>query len=267
MNTSTLISAIRKLEGRAITRPLLPKEERQLSLFFEEAYDKLLYTPSKEFFGTSKVIGKHKLPRYMYHLTTEENYLSMLKDGSLKPSQCMDSSVGTFLFDIKNFTRFWRKTPDVAEQPRTTLLNMIAGKLGFETQGNLVLLRVPTNILDARTLRLRRQKLCRIGLGNVQKEQEAVLNDKFKFSNALECLKYTMQGENVSQLPLYNQRKEAIEFITSENIPIDKITLVGTARVDTKLLNEAHINCHDVPSIWRTLTKNQPEQKAFNVMV
>lgn len=267
MKIDTLINAVRKLETRAITRALNPKEERQLNAFMTEAWDSLLYSPSKEIFGTSKTLGKHKLPRYMYHVTTEEAYLSMLKNGKIKPAQCADSSSGIFLFDIKNFTRFWRKTKDVAEQPRTTLLNEVVGKLLGQSNGNIVMLRIPTKELNAQTLRLRRQKLCRCGHGNIQQEQETILKDKYKFSNALEGLKYIMQGENIAKAPLYNQRKEAIEFITPNEILMDNVSLVGKANVNTEIVDKAHWAMQDLPNIWRAMTQGSPESKSFEYMV
>ena len=267
MKIDTLIKAVRKLEMRSLSRTLSPKEERQLGAFFSEAWDKLLYKPNTSLFGIKKTIGKHKLPRYMYHITTEEAYLSMLKDGKIIPSQCMDSATGTFLFDMKNFTRFWRKTKCVAEQPRTTLLNEVVGKLGFQTNGNVVMLRIPTASLDARKIRIRRQNICRCGHGNMQQEAEAIMQDRFKFSNALENLKYTMQGENIANVPRYNQRKLAVEFVTPEEIPINEVSLVGKTSVNPEAISKAHWDMTDLPDVWKELTKGAPEHKAFEYMV
>lgn len=266
MKVDTLISAVRKLETRAISRPLTTKETRQLESFCTEAWDRMLYAPSKEIFGNQKVIGKHKLPRFMYHITTESAYENMLKEGCIKPSECMDSSKGIFLFDLKNLTRFWTKNKDVVEQPRTTLLSMIADKLGFETSGNIVMLRIPTKDLDARTLRVRVQKLCRCGAGGSEQDFQRMLEDPHRGSNALSSMQYAMQGENVSKVPLYNQRKNAIEYITPSEIPIEKVSFVGKANVDTKSLSEAHEQMKDVPSVWHSLTKGTAEHKAIEHM-
>ena len=267
MKIDTLINAVRKLETRALTRALSTKEERQLGAFCSEAWDRLRYAPNSTLFGTQKIIGKHKLPRYMYHITTEETYLSMLKDGKIKPHECMDSAAGTFLFDIKNFTRFWRKTKNVAEQPRTTLLSMVAGKLGFQTKGNIVMLRIPSSELDARTLRVRRQDLCRSGHGNILQEQENFMQNKFKFSDSLENLRYIMQGESIANVPKYNQRKLAIEYVTPQEIPIEKVELIGKANVSTEELDKAHWNMIDLPEIWKEMTKGKAEHKAFEYMI
>ena len=48
---------------------------------------------------------------------------------------------------------------------------------GFETNGNLVMLKIPTKELDARTLRVRCQKMCRNGVGNQEKAFQEMLDD------------------------------------------------------------------------------------------
>lgn len=267
MKVETLINAVRQLENRAASVGLSPRKEKQLENIFSEAYERMYYKPSEELYGASKVVGKHKVPRFMYHLTTEGAYEQMLKDGCIRPAQCMDSASGTFLFDIKNFTRFWRKTKSVAEQPRTTLLNEVAGKLGYQETGNIVMLKIPTSTLDARKLRIRRQKLVRCGHGNQQQEMQDVLNDPHRISKCLENLKYMFQGENVANIPLYNQRKDAIEFITPDEIPMAKVSLVGKAKVDTKVTDKAHSEMRELPEVWKELTAGTPEAKAFEKMV
>lgn len=267
MKTDTLINAVRKLETRALTRNLTAKEERQLSNFCEEAWDRMLYKPSNEIYGTSRIIGKHRLPRYLYHITTEDAYKSILESGKIVPSQCMDSPAGIFLFDIKNFTRYWRETIDIAEQPRTTLLDMVANKSQFgDAKCNIVMLRIPTKNLDARTMRLRRQKLCRMGKGNLQKEQENFFKDPYKFSNSLKGMQYSMQGESIANVSKYNQRKEALEYIIPEEISINNIGLVGKVSVDKAALSKAADDKKDLPQIWKELTDGTPERKAFDKM-
>lgn len=268
MKVDTIINAIQKLETRAAARALCPREERQLSNFTAEAWDRLLYTPNKSLYGTQKSAGKHKLPRFMYHITTEDSYLSMLSDGKIKPAQCMDSASGVFLLDLKNFARFWTKNKDTAEQPRTTLLDMVCGKSEpYLNSANIVLLRIPTSALDARTLRLRRQKLCRMGHGNLEKETEKIMQDKHKFSNALKELKYMMQGESIEKAPLYNQRKEAVEYITPDEIPINQVSLIGKIGINKEYVEKAHRDMKDLPEIWKSLTQGQSEYKLFERVV
>ena len=57
--------------------------------------------------------GRHNIPRYLYHLTTKENYNSMLKDGFIKTSHDVELSSnleGVFLFEMINFVKRWGST-------------------------------------------------------------------------------------------------------------------------------------------------------------
>ncbi len=263
MKINTLISAVKKLENQAIKTPLNERKEQQLFNIFDETLTRIQTSSSSEIYGVQKVLAKHKLPRYMYHLTTEESYLSMLRDGKILPSKACDFASGTFLFDMKNFTKYWKETSKVAEQPRTTLLNLIATHLGYQTNGNIVLLKIPTKSLDARTMRLRVQEECRCGLGNFGNVITNSAEDKHKFSHSLEAFQYIYQGENVQKAPLYNQRKKATEYIVKEEIPMSNVSLVGKTNVDTDVIEKAHREKQDLPEVWKALTEGQPEQKAF----
>ena len=195
----------------------------------------------------------------MYHLTTEKNYQSMLKDGYIRPHACIDSPPFVFLFDMKNFTKFWRKTSQIQEQPRTTLLtNMI-----FDEKENIVLLKIPTKELDARKLRLRRQKKCRSGQSGFAEDLTNFTNNPYKFTTLMKMLKYILSGEPAVKSSLYNQLKEAIEFMTPDAIPIDKVKLLGKTTINRELLDKAHRQMVDIPEVWKALTAGTPEHKAF----
>ena len=259
MKIDTFINAVRKLESRALSRSLSSKEQRQLEAFVDTGIETISKPSNIEVFGTSKNVGKHKIPRYMYRLTTESNYQSMLKDGYIKPHASIDSPPFVFLFDMKNFTKFWRKTPLVQEQPRTTLLtNMI-----FDEKENVVLLKIPTKELDARKLRLRRQNLCRSGQGGFTQQLQNFSNNPYKFTTLMKMIKYICSGEPATKSPLYNQLKEAIEFMTPDAIPIEKVKLLGKTTINRNTLDKAHNQTLDVPEIWKALTSGSPEYKAF----
>ena len=59
---------------------------------------------------TDTQLGRRNLPRYLYHITTENNYQQMLKDGYIKGHHDLDLNThlsGVFLFDLKNFSKRW----------------------------------------------------------------------------------------------------------------------------------------------------------------
>ena len=92
------------------------------------------------------------------------------------------------------------------------------------------------------------------------------MQNKFKFSDSLENLRYIMQGESIANVPKYNQRKLAIEYVTPQEIPIEKVELIGKANVSTEELDKAHWDMLDLPEIWKEMTKGKAEHKAFEHM-
>lgn len=59
----------------------------------------------------------------------------MFKDGYIQLHASIDSSPFVFIFDI---IKFWRKTPLVQEQPRTTLLTNTI----YDEKENIILLKI-----------------------------------------------------------------------------------------------------------------------------
>ena len=98
-------------------------------------------------------------------------------------------------------------------------------------------------------------------------DQEMIINDKHRFSHALENLRYIMQGESIANVPRYNQRKLAIEYITPNEIPMSDVSLVGKTHVNPEIVNKAHWEMRDLPNVWRSLTEGMPEAKSFEYMV
>lgn len=179
-------------------------------------------------------IGKHKIPRYIYHLTTQRNYQSILKDGRLKTSEDPLYRQGVFAIDLINFFKRWGQNQawgnsilqaDLIEQVRKF------------TDG-LVILRIPTRNLDTDKLRIR--------------SQNKLFSWKYAHENEIDKIRDSSRGNQLTRLwnllynttterianhlthgapakqsSLFTRRKEAIEYIYPENIPTDKIEKLG----------------------------------------
>ncbi len=57
-------------------------------------------------------IGKHKVPRYIYHITTQKNYRSILNDGLLKTTEDPFCGNGVFAIELINFFKRWKEHKD-----------------------------------------------------------------------------------------------------------------------------------------------------------
>ena len=84
---------------------------------------------------------------------------------------------------------------------------------------------------------------------------------------------HKVDGAPAVEAGRYKQRKEALEYIYPQEIPMDNVELVGRADVDIeKRFNTCGMDIKDVFSannqtsavmnVFRTLFSNQPEEKA-----
>lgn len=198
--------------------------------------------------ATGTQLGRRNLPRYLYHITTENNYQQMLKDGYIKGHHDLDSSThlsGVFLFDLKNFSKRW-----------TTMGIEWMGKLFTFARGlimqaskddsNLVVLKISTKTLSQNKLKCRNQ-----------------LTDS-KTHNTY--------GDFATNQKHYTRKKNAIEYINEGNIPIQNVTKIGEANVGFNLhkamenLSENIFDKIDVKKILQNLFKNTPEEKSINII-
>ena len=69
-------------------------------------------------------------------------------------------------------------------------------------------------------------KKCRSGNRGFAEELTNFTNNPHKFTTFMKGLKYILSGELAVKLSLYNQLKEAVEFMTPDAIQIDKVTLI-----------------------------------------
>ncbi|MBQ2611691.1 hypothetical protein IJF81_04790, partial [bacterium] len=72
----------------------------------------LKYAPTleKDTMPLSQAVGKHKIPRYLYHITSKENYNKIIQSGGITPLEA-DSFCGTgiFMLELENFFKNWQK--------------------------------------------------------------------------------------------------------------------------------------------------------------
>ena len=162
-----------------------------------------------QFVGTQ--LGKRNVPRYLYHLTTKNNYQQMLKDGYIKGYHDEDIRTnlsGIFMLDLRNFTKRWMTTGiDCGEQLLTfaKCLIMQASK----DDSNIVALKIPTKTLNMSKLKCRSQ----ISENNI----------------------HITNGDFATNQKHYTRRKEPIEYICETDIPIKNATKIGEAETGFNL--------------------------------
>lgn len=197
---------------------------------------------------TGTQLGRRNLPRYLYHITTENNYQQMLKDGYIKGHHDLDLNThlsGVFLFDLKNFSKRWTTMGiDWGDKLFTFAKGLIMQ--ASKDDSNLVVLKIPTRTLSQRKLKCRNQ-----------------LTDS-KTHNTY--------GDFATNQKHYTRKKNAIEYINEGDIPIQNVTKIGEANVGFNLhkamenLSENIFDKIDVKKILQNLFKNTPEEKSINII-
>jgi hypothetical protein len=182
---------------------------------------------------SQKVVGKHKIPRYLYHITTINNYNQMLKDGYFKISEECNRGKGIYMFEMQNMIKHYKDFD--GNRNLKLLLGQAVGRDGSDA----VLLRIPTSKMDAGKL------VIRDNTGGGRNGMNS-------------CITQAL-GDSALASKLYKQRKVALEYIYPEQISMDNITVVGTSE---DIIQES-ITENAVLEMWKNLTKNQPEQKGF----
>ena len=86
--------------------------------------------------------GKHKIPRFIYHITSKNNYNKLLSDGTLRMSEDLFCGEGVFASELdnifKNSARAWEGK---------SLLEEIV-KFTNKDSGSIVMLKIPTSSLN-----------------------------------------------------------------------------------------------------------------------
>ena len=199
--------------------------------------------------------GKHKVKRYLYHFTSINNYEKILKDKKIKLS-CKDKYLNkpsVFMVDMPNFTRCWlnNDTYWTTENMALTLISEVCHE-----QDKLVCLRIATKNLDHSKLKIRSQ-------------------DAF-FQHAKRWLepapKHIITGDEAKNRGLYTQRKECIEHIYQDEIPIENVDFVGIADIDNNKVCRRYsergaVQKNIVIDVLKRLFKGRPEEKGVNYIV
>ena len=178
-------------------------------------------------------VGKHKIPRYLYHITTKENYSKMLKTGYINISQDCPRGKGLYMFEMQNMLKHYKDFDGNRDLGR--LLQQVS-----ESETGAVLLRIPTSILEAGRLVIRGNS----GTGK----------------NGMHSYGKQLLGDSALASKIYKQRKVALEYIYPEKLSMNDISLVGSSKYN---FVEDDIDENIALKIWKQLTHNQPEEKGF----
>lgn len=204
--------------------------------------------------------GSRKIPRYIYHMTNRANYESIMKDGFIRMG---DSNLhvdnGVYAFDLCNFFKRWKVNKDWGydDLQRIILRHIVKWFENSKSgQGDLVILRLQTANLDIDKLAVRS------------------MNRLFKFEDSEQkisdisysLLTHLTGGTSAKETPKYTMRKEAIEFIYKDNIPIENVQRIGNIVNISSLRKDIRFGINPVRYIMQALLEGTPEAKGADLL-
>ena len=170
--------------------------------------------------------GSRKVPRYIYHFTNEQAYKSICNDGFIKATT-KDSFIkdkAIFLVELENFSKnwgfnkSWEKFPEPLQESLLMLASYLTTPSSIEGKNKLVILKISTDKLNPKKLFVRSEN----------KFFEQVLSDKNDTKDLHPDIKQNLEGNTpANKSKLYKNRKEAIEYIYKDDIPIEKTEQIG----------------------------------------
>lgn len=205
--------------------------------------------------------GSKKVPRYIYHLTSHVNYKGMLEDGYIRKESIprLYLQQGVYALELSNFFKFWGTNKAWGyDNLQEIILRHIVKWINTDNpeKSELVMLRIPTSKLDEQKLFVRS------------------LNKLFSFKDshkyiieASDKLQRHLTGNTSAvEAPLYKMRKEAIEYIYNDNIPIRDIEQIGSIVHIPSLRKDKAFSCHPIKSIMDALLVDTPELKNLKLL-
>ena len=230
--------------------------------------------------------GKHKIPRYIYHLTNKKNYELMLHDGVIKQTNDDLMGNGIFAIDLINFFKRWDKNKSWHKMSLQERLLAHTSK----GEDDLVILKIPTQNLNHKHLKIRSQnKLFNWSFNNYDKLKKTYEIQELKNKTQVKrknwnktshnlILKFLKKNESkqltnhlTEGVPailgrLFTQRKNAIEYIYKENIPINKVEKIGEVSMERLRISQEYDPLKPIRSIFLALLKGQPEEKSASFL-
>lgn len=205
--------------------------------------------------------GHKKIPRYIYHFTRQQKYESMLRDGYLKAMEC-DAYLkqpAVFAVDLQRFFKNWgfsnawnnKYEPDPLYQ--SLLMKVAYPETPFSTWLNqFAILKIPTKILDKNKLKIRSQKTF----------FEQMSTDNPLEIKDIQILKHMSGETSAIKARLFNNRKEAIEYIYLDDIPIEQVEKLNVSGAEPLIIDKEN----KYKNLLGNLLKNTPQLNEFRFL-
>lgn len=239
----------------------------------------------EKFLASGAKYGKHKIPRFIYHMTSKKNYDSMLKDGVIKTTQDVLINDGVFATELTNLFKRWRKSRDWGGNSlQEKLIQQVA-----KGHDEIVILKIPTAKLNQDKLRVRSQNSlfgwqktenARTILADTQKELSNLPQEDHGWTDKIINLlrkhmyqsmiasraEHLTKGAPAKDSHLFKQRKQALEYVYHDNIPITDAEKIGEVDIAQLRKSADYDIVRPMRSIFTALLKGTPEVKGAELL-
>jgi len=230
--------------------------------------------------------GKHKVPRYIYHMTSKTNYSDMLANGTILPHNDRWFGDGIFAVELTNLFKRWNTTKVTASKERTLMKDLV--KHISEESDDIVMLKIPTDKLNQENLFARKledfieiTKLTNafdyivgaLKMNNLPiSTRENFLRYRYGLKEQIikfltpETRRNLTKGTHAKYSSLLKQRKDAIEYIYKGSIPITDIEKIGEINLTALQKSSEYDTAKPMRSIFTKLLEGTPEVKGAELL-
>lgn len=194
------------------------------------------------------VIGKHKIPKYLYHITKTSNLKSIQEKG-LQTGEDEFFGEGVFLFDMANVVKFWKNRVGVRPL-QEKLLEYTSGYCDY-----ISLLKIPTEEIDKSKLVVRRLDTM-MNLSREYYDDVAIFEAYAKGEIPKEIIEHITEGTPAVMSRKLENYKIPLEYIYPQSIPADKLSVIGNGYVPPFSFT--------FKSVMKPMLKGQPEEKMLD---
>lgn len=251
------------------------------------------------------------LPRFLYHLTSRANYESIMASGVLKKAKPEEiCSEGVYMLELTNFFKRWRCSEawynrNLQEQLVAKVANgdmvilriptkeINTDKLRIRSQNRLF---PAVQLMHERMDKIAKENATKVGnyittesekldrsalsLEELQKKLDTISDEalhKFPIPDWSEVapVGHTIEGSPAKMRKLFEQRKEAIEYIYHDDIPASQIEKIGEVNVpeilgedatyEIRYVSEKHYQ-NEIRKLFAALLKGTPEEKSTHLL-
>lgn len=192
---------------------------------------------------TKNIIGKHKIPKYLYHITPTKNLESIKKNG-LRMTEDDLYGEGVFMFDMANFLKFWTK-----KDSKNAYANELLKYIGKHST-DISIIKVPTKNLTTKDLAIRRQDKL-FDVVNKYDDVDDIYQAYSRKEISTKLMDEISEGEQAIMANKFDRKKVPLEYIYPSDISAKDIEVIGQTSYDYTKIN--------IPKIFRNLLNNCKE--------